>query len=118
MRSRNVCDANAAPAAETGRWSWQHRVPGHGRRDIVTLMDEQDTGSEQDKTGTTSATGTPGMTGRATFGGVFALPEFRALWLAQVLSVVGDQLARVALTLLVYGRTRAALLAAVTVAAS
>jgi len=44
--------------------------------------------------------------------------EFRALWLAQVLSVAGDQLARVALTLLVYEQTRSALLAAVTFAAS
>ena len=55
---------------------------------------------------------------RATFGAVFAIGEFRALWLAQVLSVAGDQLARVALTLLVYGRTHSALLAAVTFAAS
>ena len=31
--------------------------------------------------------------------------EFRALWLAQILSVAGDQLARVALTLLVFDRT-------------
>jgi predicted MFS family arabinose efflux permease len=44
--------------------------------------------------------------------------EFRALWLAQVLSVGGDQLARVALTLLVFQRTHSALLAAVTFAAS
>jgi MFS family permease len=44
--------------------------------------------------------------------------EFRALWLAQVLSVAGDQLARVALTVLVYDRTRSPLLAAVTFAAS
>ncbi len=56
--------------------------------------------------------------GRATFGGVFAIAEFRALWLAQVLSVLGDQLARVALTLLVYQRTHSALLAALTFAAS
>ena len=55
---------------------------------------------------------------RATFGSLFALAEFRALWLGQVLSVVGDQLARVALTLLVYDRTRSALLAALTFAAS
>jgi len=40
------------------------------------------------------------------------------LWLAQVLSVTGDQLARVALTLLVFDRTHSALLAAVTFAAS
>ena len=44
--------------------------------------------------------------------------EFRALWIAQVLSVAGDQLARVALTLLVYSRTHSALLAAVTFVAS
>jgi MFS family permease len=55
---------------------------------------------------------------RATFGQVFAVPEFRALWVAQVLSFAGDQLARVALTLLVYDRTHSALLAAVTFAAS
>jgi MFS family permease len=54
----------------------------------------------------------------ATFGEVFALGEFRALWLAQVLSVAGDQLARVALTLLVFDRTHSPLLAAVTFAAS
>lgn len=45
---------------------------------------------------------------------MFAVAEFRALWLAQLLSVAGDQLARVALTILVYERTRSALLAAIT----
>lgn len=56
--------------------------------------------------------------GRTTFSSVFAVSEFRALWLAQVLSVLGDQLARVAVTLLVYDRTHSAVLAAVTFAAS
>jgi predicted MFS family arabinose efflux permease len=51
---------------------------------------------------------------KTTFRDVFAVPEFRALWLAQLLSVAGDQLARVALTILVYDRTRSALLAAIT----
>jgi MFS family permease len=55
---------------------------------------------------------------RATFRDVFGVAEFRALWLAQLQSVAGDQLARVALTVLVYDRTRSALLAAVTFAAS
>lgn len=55
---------------------------------------------------------------RTTFGSVFAVTEFRALWLAQVLSVIGDQLARVAVTLLVYDRSHSALLAAVAFAAS
>jgi predicted MFS family arabinose efflux permease len=45
---------------------------------------------------------------------VFAVPEFRALWVAQLLSVTGDQLARVALTVLVYSKTGSALLAAIT----
>ena len=54
------------------------------------------------------------QTARTSFRDVFALAEFRALWTAQLLSVVGDQLARVALTVLVYDRTRSALLAAIT----
>lgn len=36
---------------------------------------------------------------------VFGVPEFRALWSAEVLSVTGDQLARLALTVLVLQRT-------------
>lgn len=55
---------------------------------------------------------------KASFRDVFAVREFRALWLAYLLSVVGDQLARVALTVLVYDRTRSALLAAITFVAS
>jgi hypothetical protein len=55
-----------------------------------------------------------GTADRAGFRDVFAIAEFRSLWLAQMLSVAGDQLARVALTVLVYDRTRSALLAAVT----
>jgi predicted MFS family arabinose efflux permease len=55
---------------------------------------------------------------RAGYRDVFAVGEFRALWLAQVTSVAGDQLARVALTVLVFERTHSALLAAVTYAAS
>ena len=55
---------------------------------------------------------------RATYREVFAVAEFRALWLAQLLSVAGDQLAKVALTVLVYDRTHSSLLAAVTFAAS
>jgi MFS family permease len=54
--------------------------------------------------------------GKATFGQVFAVTEFRALWLAQLLSVAGDQFARIAMTVLVYDRTRSALLTALTYA--
>ena len=62
--------------------------------------------------------GAPEQAAKTTFRDVFAVAEFRALWLAQLLSVIGDQLARVALTVLVYDRTRSALLAAVTFVAS
>jgi MFS family permease len=53
---------------------------------------------------------------RAGFADVFAVGEFRALWLAQLLSVAGDQLARVAMTVLVYDRTRSPLWSALTFA--
>ena len=53
------------------------------------------------------------MPPRATFGDVFAVGEFRALWSSETLSVAGDRLALVALTLLVYDRTRSPLLSAV-----
>jgi MFS family permease len=54
---------------------------------------------------------------RATFRDVFAVREFRALWLSQILSAGGDRLALVALTLLIYDRTRSPLLAAIAYAA-
>ena len=47
---------------------------------------------------------------RATFREVFAVREFRAVWFSQVLSVTGDRLALVALTLLVFDRTGSPLL--------
>ena len=46
---------------------------------------------------------------RATFRDVFAISEFRWLWLAYLMSVAGDQLALVALTVLVYARTHSPL---------
>ena len=59
----------------------------------------------------------PSPARRPTFRDVFAVPEFRALWLSYVLSAGGDRLALVGLTLLVYDRSRSPLLAAVTFAA-
>jgi MFS family permease len=55
---------------------------------------------------------------RAKFGDVFAAGEFRAIWLAHLTSIAGDQLARVALTVLVFQRTKSPLLTALTYAAS
>ena len=49
---------------------------------------------------------------RATFRDVFAVREFRALWLSEILSIAGDRLALVAITLLVFEQTHSALLAA------
>ncbi|WP_020673482.1 MFS transporter [Amycolatopsis nigrescens] len=43
--------------------------------------------------------------GTVTFRDVFAVGEFRALFAAQLVSVAGDQLARVALSILVFDRT-------------
>lgn len=54
--------------------------------------------------------------GRVPFRDVLSVREFAGLWAAWVLSVVGDQVARVALSLLVYARTGSAALTAATYA--
>jgi predicted MFS family arabinose efflux permease len=59
----------------------------------------------------------PSTARRPSFRDVFAHSEFRALWVAYVLSMGGDRLALVALTILVYDRSKSPLLAAVTFAA-
>jgi predicted MFS family arabinose efflux permease len=71
-------------------------------------------GTEDDIAAKSAPGQVPEQATRATYRDVFAIPEFRALWSAQLASVAGDQLARVALTVLVYARTASALLAAVT----
>jgi MFS family permease len=50
---------------------------------------------------------------RPRFRDVFAVREFRAVWFSEILSVAGDRLALVALTLLVFDRTKSPLLAAI-----
>lgn len=49
-----------------------------------------------------------------TYRGIFGVPEFRAVFAAQSISVVGDQFARVALAVLVFDRTHSAALTALT----
>jgi MFS family permease len=49
---------------------------------------------------------------RSSYREVFAIAEFRALWTAQVLSFAGDQVAQVAIAILVYRRTHSAFLTA------
>jgi MFS family permease len=51
-----------------------------------------------------------------TFRSVFAVGEFRAMWAAEALSQAGDQLARVALAVLVFQRTDSAALTGLTYA--
>src|SRR5438309_10744808 len=55
---------------------------------------------------------------RVTFRDVLANREFRAMYAAQALSVVGDQLARIAVALLVFSRSHSALLTALSYAVS
>jgi MFS family permease len=55
--------------------------------------------------------------GKPSFRTVFKIAEFRNLWFSQILSGGGDRLALVAMTLLIYDRTRSPLLAAVAYAA-
>ncbi|GIH78999.1 MFS transporter [Planobispora longispora] len=49
------------------------------------------------------------MERQATYGEVLAVKEFRALWGGQALSLLGDQLSRVALSVLVFERTESPL---------
>jgi len=58
------------------------------------------------------ATATGAVPPRATFRDVLAVREFRALWFSEILSIAGDRLALVALTLLVFRQTGSPLLAA------
>ncbi|MDQ1696389.1 MAG: hypothetical protein QOJ03_1742 [Frankiaceae bacterium] len=57
-------------------------------------------------------------TRRVTFGDVLANREFRAMYAAQALSVMGDQLARIAVAILVFSRTNSALLTGISYAIS
>jgi len=54
--------------------------------------------------------------GRVGLGQPLRVPEFRALWGAELVSVAGDQFARVGLSVLVFGRTGSAAWAAATYA--
>jgi MFS transporter len=49
---------------------------------------------------------------KASFRDAFTSTEFRALWTAQALSLIGDQFARVAIAILVYSRTQSPFLTA------
>jgi MFS family permease len=53
---------------------------------------------------------------RVTFGSVLQVPEFRALWMAELLSTLGDQVARVSLAVLVFHDTGSAVLTGLTFA--
>ncbi len=55
---------------------------------------------------------------RATFRDVLAVREYRAIYIAQTLSIAGDQLARVAAAVLIFNRTNSTFLTGLTYAAS
>ncbi|PZS28444.1 MAG: MFS transporter [Pseudonocardiales bacterium] len=55
---------------------------------------------------------------QATYRETFAVSEFRALWVAQIFSIVGDYLARIALSVLVFHRTGSTFLTATIFAVS
>jgi len=93
------------------------------KRLVRTSWEWQPRGTSTSGPAHARAKGTTGLTGPAppektTLGEVFAVAEFRALLLADVLSVAGDQIARLALSVTVFDRTGSPLLAAVTYAAS
>ncbi|WP_433013076.1 MFS transporter [Kribbella sp. CA-294648] len=56
------------------------------------------------------------MVSRTSYKEVFRVPEFRAMWWAELQSVAGDQLARVALSVLVFADTGSAALTGLTYA--
>src|SRR5512135_3855078 len=58
----------------------------------------------------------PSAQGRLGFRDVLAIREFRAMFVAHLLSLVGDQVAKVVLAILVFDRTSSATLAAATYA--
>lgn len=53
---------------------------------------------------------------RVTFASVLRVGEFRTMWLAELFSVIGDQIARLALTVMVYAQTSSAALTGLTYA--
>ncbi|HTR71111.1 MAG TPA: MFS transporter [Mycobacteriales bacterium] len=55
---------------------------------------------------------------RATYRQVLAIREFRALYIAQMLSITGDQIARIAVAILVFSRTNSTVLTGLTYALS
>ncbi len=60
--------------------------------------------------------GSMASAGRVTYREVFGVSEFRSLWFAELFSIFGDQLARVALSVLVFNETRSATLTGLTYA--
>jgi MFS family permease len=61
---------------------------------------------------------TASATERVTYREVLSIREFRALFLSQLLSLIGDQIARIALALLVYDRSGSAFAASATYGSS
>jgi hypothetical protein len=68
---------------------FRHLVtPSRGRDSDIVV--DRPAGSATAAVGSAAADARSGEIPRATFGDVFAVGEFRVLWLAQLLSVAGD----------------------------
>ena len=100
VRGATVPAGHAAAGHRATDRNWVATLPEHPDR----VTTERDTVVDH------------GRTAPATFREVFAVGEFRALWSAELFSIMGDQLARVALSVLVFERTRSAGLTALTYA--
>ena len=111
-----ICRQQTLDEGPVGLWTTSGVVPSHrlqgSRRETLTVTRGRcratDCGYGLGMVG--------GVVERARWRDVFGHAEFRALFLAGVLSVAGDQLARVALSVLVFERTESAGLTALTYA--
>jgi MFS family permease len=84
-----------------------HQLPGHPGQDAGPLPDGNRAASGSQPAAEPEPAGRHRAAGErtASYREVFAVREFRALWLAQLLSYAGDQFAQVAIAILVYERT-------------
>jgi MFS family permease len=87
--------------------------PTHAVRVTQELVPTAEPAPAGPAPGTTGA-GTPGDGERATYSGLFRIREFRVLFVAHLVSMLGTMVAEVALTVLVFERTGSPLLSALT----
>jgi MFS family permease len=101
----------AGAPADAPEHSAAHPAPAHSAADALGLTADQSSGLHDSPTGQVDAA--PPTAGRpATYRDVFSVRPYRYLFAASCLSMLGDQLTKVALSFLVFNRTGSAALAA------